>query len=522
MHLVLPEDPGKDRDDSEPVLEEKEPNDYHTWALGLPSGTAGRGFINEPRMRTAMMGPDRDFYRFEVPGNQKMILWAKLTGVPNINLFLAIHNAKNEKVYLQDANEDGSDEIIVNLTLASGTYYFEIGERWLSSNFAHDLKNPYTISWRLSEPSAGQEIEPNDTRLTANELVPGQGVKGYIHSSGDLDFFRLNFGSRMLRLDFKPIPDVPLSVAFWSAQGKEPVRRMVVAPKDGLVLRRISPQALGADFLAIGGAGGAHSLTRQYEVTVSFETTGDQYEVEPNDQVNRANALTGQSGVVIGAIPHAADRDFFTMNFTRDMSVSLSLLAPAQLSQLRFCLMPVKRCVTTWSEAMEIHHQVVTKGTYWIEVEGGKSYHPDASYSLRWSFEVAADTDEREPNNKVGQAGKITPGTQIRGFLLPREDVDFYGFQVNGTAANPPVVQVELSGGEAIDPALAIIDSFGNVTVEDARGIYSGSRRVKTALHPNHRYFIRVKEKSGNAGSPKIPYLLRLTHVNSAQTKSYK
>jgi small nuclear ribonucleoprotein (snRNP)-like protein len=93
---------------------------------------------------------------------------------------------------------------------------------------------------------------------------------------------------------------------------------------------------------------------------------------------------------------------------------------------------------------------------------------------------------------------------------------------VNGTAANPPVVQVELSGGEAIDPALAIIDSFGNVTVEDARGIYSGSRRVKTALHPNHRYFIRVKEKSGNAGSPKIPYLLRLTHVNSAQTKSYK
>lgn len=522
VHLVPPEDPSREREDKDPVLEEKEPNDYHTWALALPPGTSGRGYINEPRMRTEQLGPDRDYYRFEVPGDRPHILWAKLTGVPKINLYLSIHDQKNEKIYMQDANEDGGDEIIVNLTMAPGTYYFQVGERWLSSNFGQDLKNPYTLSWRLSEPSPGEEIEPNDSRPTANTLQAGQGVKGYIHSAGDADFFHLNFGARMLRLDFRPIPNVPLTVGFWDAHGKDPLRRMVVQPKDGLVLRRFSPQALGADYLSVSGAGGAHSLTGQYEITVSFESTGDQFEVEPNDQVARANPLTGLSGAVIGAIPHGTDRDFFSMAFTRDMSVSLSLLAPAQLPQIRYCLMPVNRCVTTWSETMEINHQVVAKGKYWIEIEGGKSFHPDAAYTLRWSFEVASDTDEREPNNKVGQAGKITPGTQIRGFLLPAADVDYYGFSIGGTAANPPVVQVELSGGEAIDPSLAIIDSYGNVTVEDARGIYSGVRRVKTALHPTHRYFIRVKEKSGNAGSPKIPYLLRLTHLNASPSKSYK
>jgi len=522
VHLVLPPDPDARPEDREPVLEEKEPNDYHPWALTLPAGTAGRGYINEPRMRTTQVGPDRDYFRFEVPGNQKMILWAKLAGVPRINLYLAIHDEKNEKIYLQDANQDGSDELIVNLTMAPGIYYFQVGERWLTSTFAHDLRNPYTLSWKLSAPSPGQEIEPNDNRATANQLQPGQGVRGYIHSSADDDFFHLNFGSRMLRLEFRPAPGVPLAIAFWNAQGKEPVRRMVVQPREGLVLRRFSPQALGVNYLALTGVSGASSVTGQYELTVSFESTGDQYEVEPNDALGRANPLPGLNGVVIGAIPHAADRDFYSMTFVRDMSVSLSLLAPAQLPQIRYCLMPVNRCVTQWAETMEIHHQVVAKGNYWVEVEGGKSYHPDASYSLRWSFEVASDSDEREPNNKPGQAGRITPGTQIRAFLLPKGDLDFFWFQLPGSAGNPPVAQVELSGGEAIDPALAIVDAFGNVTVEDAAGLYSGVRRVKTALHPGHRYYVRVREKSGNAGSAKIPYLLRLTHVNATAARSYK
>jgi hypothetical protein len=522
IHLVLPPDPDADHVERAPVLEEKEPNDFPEFALPLPPGTTARGYINEPRMRITQVGPDRDTYRFVVPGTQKMILWARLTGVPRINLYLAIHNEKNERIYLQDANREGGDEIIVNLTMAPGTYHFEVGERWLSSAFMSDLKNPYTLSWKLSEPSPGQEIEPNDGRQTANPLQPGQGLKGYTHAPGDVDFFRLNFGSRILRLEFRTIPDVPMAVSFWSAEGREPVRRLVVNPKDGLVLRRFSAQALGVEYLAVGGAGRAYSLTGQYEVTVSFETSGDQFEVEPNDQLARANPLTGLTGVVTGSISHATDRDFYAMTFSRDMSVSLSLLAPPQLPQVRYCLMPLRRCVTQWSETMDIHHQVLAKGSYWVEVEGGKSYHPEASYSLRWRFEVASDSDEREPNDRPGQAGKIAPGTLVRGFLLPKGDVDYFSFQLPGKAGNPPVARVELSGGEAIDPALAIVDAYGNVTVEDAAGLYSGSRKVQTALHPGHRYFVRVREKSGNAGSPKTPYLLRLTHVNATPAKSYK
>ncbi len=522
IHLVLPVDPDAEREERTPVLEEKEPNDFPEFALALPAGTSARGYINEPRMRITQVGPDRDTYRFEVPGPQKKILWARLSGVPRINLYLSIHNEKNERIYQQDANREGGDEIIVNLTIEPGTYLFEVGERWLSSAFVSDLKNPYTLAWRLSEPSPGQEIEPNDGRLTANPLQPGQALKGYTHAPGDVDFFRLNFGSRILRLEFRPIQDVPMAVSFWSAEGKEPVRRLVVNPKDGLVLRRFSPQALGVEYLAVGGAGRAYSLTGQYELTVSFETSGDQFEVEPNDQVSRANPLSGLTGVVIGSISHATDRDFYSVNFSRDMSVSLSLLAPAQLPQVRYCLMPVRRCVTEWAETMDIHHQVLAKGSYWIEVEGGKSFHPDAAYSLRWSFEVASDSDEREPNDRPDKAGTISPGSLVRGFLLPKGDVDYFSFQLPGKAGNPPVARVELSGGEAIDPALAIVDAFGNVTVEDAAGLYGGARKVQTALHPGHRYFVRVREKSGNAGSPKTPYLLRLTHVNATPAKSYK
>jgi len=82
-------------------------------------------------------------------------------------------------------------------------------------------------------------------------------------------------------------------------------------------------------------------------------------------------------------------------------------------------------------------------------------------------------------------------------------------------------VLLELSGGESINPELSLLDAFGNLVMEDARGVYNGLRKVQTAIHPGQRYFVRVREQSGNAQNPQTPYLLRLTHLNPARKIQY-
>lgn len=520
VHLVLPED---EREKPRPAygIEEKEPNDYTNWAMLLPPDTTVGGFIHEPRVRVVQLGPDRDFYRFEVPGPERKILWVKLTGVPNINLMLEIRDAKNQKIHMEDAAPAGKDETIVNLTIAPGVYYFVVGERWLNTTFLSDLKNPYTLTYRLSTPTPGQEMEPNNDRRTAGELTAGQAVSGYLHAAGDADFYRLDFGSRVLRIDFRGISEMPVWLAFWNEQDKNPVRRFSVSAGGELTLRQVSPASLGARYVSVMGQDGHFSLQNQYALKVTFETASGRHEVEPNDQLPAATPLSGMSGQMTGTISRPQDKDFFSMNFARDMSVSLRLSAPPELPHLRFCLMPVKRCVTDWAPSMEIHHQVVSKGSHWVEIEDPKAFHPDAAYTLSWTFEVASDADEREPNNRPEQAGILRPGVQARGYLIPRDDVDFYVFQLEGSLANPPVILVELSGGESIDPGLVLLDSFGNIVMEDTRGVYGGMRKVQTAIHPGQRYFVRIREKSGNAQNPQTPYLLRLTHLNPPRKIQY-
>lgn len=519
VHLVLPEE---DAEKERPAytIEEKEPNDYINWAMLLAPDVTVGGYIHEPRVRVNQLGPDRDFYRFEVKGPEKKILWARLTRVPGINLMIEIRDEKNQKIHMEDAAPEGKDETIANLTIAPGTYYFVVGERWLNTTFLSDLKHPYTLTYRLSPITPGQELEPNDDRKTAGNLTAGQPVSGYLHAPGDADFYVLDFGNRKLRIDFSGIAETPIWLAFWNAQDKTPLQKFHVPAGGQLTLRRLSAASMGARYLSVTSQNGGFSLQNRYELKVAFDT-GEASETEPNDQLREATVLAGMSGQLSGTISHPHDQDFFSMNFARDMSVSLRVQAPPELPHLRFCLMPVKRCINDWAPVMEIHHQVLSKGTHWVEVEDPKSHHPDAAYTLSWTFEVASDADEREPNNRREQAGILRPGVQIRGYLIPQQDVDFYTFSIEGNLANPPQVLLELSGGESINPELSLLDAFGNLVMEDARGVYNGLRKVQTAIHPGQRYFVRVREKSGNAQNPQTPYLLRLTHLNPARKIQY-
>ena len=84
-------------------------------------------------------------------------------------------------------------------------YYFKLGQRWVGSDFLSNYKRPYILRWKLSEPSPGEEVEPNDRRHEANEIPIGQVFSGYLSSKSDYDLFRIPHGTSHLRIDFSRI-----------------------------------------------------------------------------------------------------------------------------------------------------------------------------------------------------------------------------------------------------------------------------------------------------------------------------
>ncbi|MDA3862244.1 MAG: hypothetical protein PF689_00075 [Deltaproteobacteria bacterium] len=496
-----------------PVISEKEPNDYPNWAKMLPVGVGAKGFINPPWKSSGPKGirPDRDVYNFTIPGPGKKILWARLKGIENIDLYLSVYQ-KLDRIMRQDANGVGEDEIIVNLTLKPGEYYFKLGERWRTMDLKTDLDNPYFLYWKLSEPSLSEEIEPNNRRMQANKITIGKTIKGYLSSGSDYDVFKLPGSDQVFRIDYSPPKGIDSRVSFWTETGLEKEININVK-KEKLVLRRFKFKDLVEFLMITPSSKQEYSLTHKYNLKISIEGKMDKMELEPNDTPDNAKQLKKNNGVMKGYLSHSEDVDYFILNLKKDSLLTLEAELGTD-TKLKLCIIKNKsKLCKKSSEAGEkarFLHQYLEKGDYYIRLEGIDSWEAEKNYTLKWKSEEYQDGDEKEPNNNRRKANEIKPGTPVRGYLSPEKDTDYYKFSLRGKLNNPPIIKLQLTGGVSVSPILILKDSWGNTVLEDKKGVYTGTRKLKTPIHPRKTYYIVVKDKTGSQTSSKVPYILRL------------
>jgi serine/threonine-protein kinase len=165
---------------------EVEPNDTPAQANAIALGRTVRGHIGK------RLGPDesdRDVYRFTVEG-EPAVLRVELTGIPNMDLHLAVFDGTGTGLAETDAGGMGDGEVIPNLRVAPGMHYVAVRETWETGRPpVEDLHNWYTLQVSARPLSPDEETEPDDTPATALPLALGQPVTGYLGRAGDVDFF---------------------------------------------------------------------------------------------------------------------------------------------------------------------------------------------------------------------------------------------------------------------------------------------------------------------------------------------
>jgi serine/threonine-protein kinase len=164
---------------------EREPNDEPAQADRIAVGARVTGFLGKRRSPTE---GDRDVYVLKLPAGARRVVTASVTGIPNLDLSLAINSTV--------ADEGGvGDGEVVHRRAAEGTVTITVAQTMAKDQKlpVENVSDPYTLVVTEDAPDGG-EIEPNNMEADATELLPGAEVRGFLDARGDVDLLRWTGG----------------------------------------------------------------------------------------------------------------------------------------------------------------------------------------------------------------------------------------------------------------------------------------------------------------------------------------
>jgi hypothetical protein len=328
--------------------EEREPNDGADVATPLAVGGSARGRIEPDN--------EADYYRIDV--EQAGALAVTLAAVPGVDLTLDIEDAGGAPLARSDRGGVNAAEGVPNLGVTPGRYTAIVrkkpapvkqpakkGARSKKAGAAAPeppapgTAPAYKISALVAPLGKNAEREPDDDRGTANELVIGETVTGFVGWHQDADVWKLSVealtAKNVLELELGPVADAALTVTILDGIGEPIVVRK--APKGAaLVIRGLAPVVpQGAPpFHYVIVKADRSNPDVAYQLRLTAHPRGTDPELEPNDAPDKAMEIPGERTVISDASWTPGDVDCYAVPpepNARTLDVSVDTPAEADL-----------------------------------------------------------------------------------------------------------------------------------------------------------------------------------------------
>jgi hypothetical protein len=279
--------------------DEIEPNDTDDTAMELVLGHAVHGRVDTET--------DTDSFRIDVPADG--VLAIELSAVKDTDLVLELHDSGGVAIAKSDRGAADTREGIPNFGVTKGRYVAVIKSKKVLVR-GKPIKPPspalpYDISAQLIKPLANAEKEPNDDRGTANDLIPGDPVTGYVGWNGDADVWKLSVetlsAKNIIDVEIGPVENTSLVLELADAAGQPLLTRK--APRGaGLFVRGLFPNIpAGAppyQYLTIKA--NPPNPESAYQLRVVPNSPDVDAEIEPNDLVDKPMPIPSERTVVTG------------------------------------------------------------------------------------------------------------------------------------------------------------------------------------------------------------------------------
>ena len=179
---------------------------------------------------------DVDWYKVSIATDGKFLLRAELSGVPGMDLTLALKDTLGNDLLLVDNAGKEQPEVLTGYGVTKGDYYLVVAEK---SGKKADSRDSYTLSKKLIPWQAGLEWEPDESTGTAQSLKVGESVDGYFAPKGDQDWYEFNvYQKGVVELDLTGVVNVAATVTLFDQEYKLIASGSAAKSGDPVVLTR--------------------------------------------------------------------------------------------------------------------------------------------------------------------------------------------------------------------------------------------------------------------------------------------
>jgi hypothetical protein len=503
---VVVVDPIKRTGEPVPTIDESEPNDDTAHAQPLEAGKGVKGNVGEPRPTKKKPVGDEDVFSFLAPGvpgpdggTNFDELRVELSGVPGIDLQLEALDGDGKKLVSVNDAPAGEGEVIANLGVDPGrTYYLRV-----KSLTAQKGDKPYELVVRSGPAPTADEREPNDDATHATVLPALSDASGFFGRKRDEDWLLLPTPpmAGILRIELTPVDGVAPELRLLSGDAKRPPLLVARGGKgDELRLRNAPIPSGGPSWLVLRAVEGRNVEIR-WSLKLGVEPQLDGAEREPNDTVDKATPVVFNGAAQVAGFLWPGDVDVY-----RVTGVPAEGLATVELEGVERADLKLERLGPDGKSLVKADDAGAGKGErlppwpggdFLVRVTGrGRDLAFDAPYRLTIGAQPGEADLEHEPNDAPASATAfiVAPGA-MRGYLAPKNDVDFYKFVAPAGHSKASV--------EVVGP----IPVQARITDETRLPLGAGPTAPIT---PGKTYYVSVKAVSDKSSNAKDPYTVTL------------
>ncbi|MFT3697674.1 MAG: serine/threonine-protein kinase [Kofleriaceae bacterium] len=167
-----------------PLTEEREPNDDVEHANKV--GKVFTGYLGRRHSATA---GDHDTFIVSFPPGEKRVVSVSVSGLPNLDINLAITDGDGVHAASSDEGQVGDGEMLHRRSI-DGPLVISIDQTLAPKQLPiENVSDPYTVTVVEEDPNVG-EVEPNNTDVDATPLELTKEQRGYLDTRQDVDELR--------------------------------------------------------------------------------------------------------------------------------------------------------------------------------------------------------------------------------------------------------------------------------------------------------------------------------------------
>lgn len=287
--------------------------------------------------------------------------------------------------------------------------------------------------------------EPNNEIGDATDLSSSMTISSSIYPAQDGDFYKIYVDSPgILQAQLSNVPAQMKGRIDFYGRNYNWITRMDAGNPGEPVFLTVDIGKAGWYYYGIGDLIGG-SYGSDYTFAISFEPVVDE---EPNGEIGDATEIQLAQPVNAYIFP-AQDGDFYKvfLNSSGILEASLTNVPQAIAGSMkgRIDLYGKNMNWITRTDAVNPGDDAIltldigNPGLYYFGVGdlNGGSYN--STYGFLVNFKPVVD---EEPNNEIGDATEIQKGSEIKGFIFPAGDGDFYKIYIDA----PGPLQASLEG----------------------------------------------------------------------------